>query len=375
MRGQKQMSRIKSLLFLLGVAAQVPLASGANITHVVGNCKGFPGLPTISAALTTTPPPTVVEVCPGTYPEQIQITTPVTLEGITANNSTQAIITVPPGGLVVNTTDGFGDSLAVQIWVDNVNGKVDLTNLKVDGTGNGISGSNWAVGVLYQNSSGTMNHLTTQNQNLTTAATGVGVWLDGGSINPSVTLENSNIQAFDDTGVLATGSSTSEISATVKGNYITGNPAGSVYGIRFGQGVSASVTDNLITGFGASLWIGIFADFGSGEEGSISNNTLDSPSFGILAYADGVSVSSNRIYNASTSIDVASSVAPVTNNVISMYGGISSDAVGIDFECLAGNNVHSNTITGGFYGLYKVPTATVTTNIYNNVATIRSGGC
>src|ERR1700691_4375735 len=158
MRGQKQMSRIKSLLFLLGVAAQVPLASGANITHVVGNCKGFPGLPTISAALTTTPPPTVVEVCPGTYPEQIQITTPVTLEGITANNSTQAIITVPPGGLVVNTTDGFGDSLAVQIWVDNVSAKVDLTNLIVDGTGNGISGSNGAVGVLYQNSSGTMNH-------------------------------------------------------------------------------------------------------------------------------------------------------------------------------------------------------------------------
>jgi hypothetical protein len=314
----------------------------------------------------------VVEICPGTYPEQIKITTPVTLEGITANNSNQAIISVPAGGLVVNTTDGFGDSLAAQVWVDNVNGKVDLTNLTVDGTGNNITGVDWAVSVFYQNSSGTMSHLTTQNQNKTTGTTGVGVWLDGGSNDPSVILQNSNVQAFDNTGVFATASSTPALNVTIKENYITLNLA-PAYGIRFGQGVKATVSENLIAGFGASPWVGIFADIGSGEQGSISSNTIDTAAFGIMAYADDVSVTSNRIYNASLGIDVASSLPPVTGNVISMFGA--GNATGIDFECVGGNNVHSNTITGGSFGLYKVPTAAVTTNTYYSVYTIRTGGC
>jgi hypothetical protein len=63
------MSRIKSLLFVLALAAQVPLAS-ATVTYVVGTCKNTP-FKTITSALQATPPPNVVEVCPGFYFETI----------------------------------------------------------------------------------------------------------------------------------------------------------------------------------------------------------------------------------------------------------------------------------------------------------------
>jgi hypothetical protein len=59
----KFMSRIKSLLFLLAPAAQVPLAS-ATVTHQVGGfLPKLPGSTTIMGALNATPSLNVVEVC------------------------------------------------------------------------------------------------------------------------------------------------------------------------------------------------------------------------------------------------------------------------------------------------------------------------
>jgi hypothetical protein len=369
--GEETMSRIKSLLFLLALAAQVPLAS-ATVTYQVGGC--LPKLPTsttIQGALNASPSPDVVKVCPGTYNEQIKITIPVTLEGIAANNSTQAIIAVPPGGLVVNATDSFGNANAAQVWVDNVNGRVNLTNLTVDGTGNAVTGFNWVVGVFYQNSSGTMNHLTTQNQ--TGNGRGVGIELNGGSNNPSVTLENSNVQLFDNTALSAgTNSSASELNATIERNYISGMGLSS-NGIEFGPGINASVSGNLLTGF---LWFGML--IGSGAEGSVSKNILDNGyALGIFTHADGVAVTSNRIYNVfsgvagdAAGIQMYSSTAPVTDNTILTTAGGA-----ISLECIAEKNVHSNTIAGAVNGLLKVPTGAVTTNAYYNVGTILSGGC
>ena len=78
-----------SLLFLFALAAQVPLS--AQVTNYVGSCASG-GYATISAALATSPAPNFVYVCPGTYPEQVVITTPVTLQGIFGDNAGQAII-------------------------------------------------------------------------------------------------------------------------------------------------------------------------------------------------------------------------------------------------------------------------------------------
>ena len=253
------MTRTKTLLFALALGVQVPLAS-AKITYAVGTCEPkFPSYPTISAAVGATPPPNVVEVCPGTYNEQVVITTAMTVEGISLNNSTQAIIAVPSGGLVNNTGEG-----AVQLLVQNVSGEVNVSNLTVDAAGNNTG---LPIGVMFQNSSGTMSHLTVQNQS--GSGFGIGVFLEGGSANPSVTLENSNVQAFDDEGMVAeTNSSTSELTATITGNQLTALPNSISTGIDLVGGLTATVSGNLIT-VGSGTGVAI-----DGGHGSVSKNTV-----------------------------------------------------------------------------------------------------
>jgi hypothetical protein len=370
--------RLRSfLLFLLALTAQVPLAS-ATVTYAVGTCE-----PTLKSflviqnengetgALNATPPPNVVKICPGTYPEQIVISYPVTLEGVPTSTSAQTIISVPSGGLVTNATDSFGDSIAAQVFVSNVKGEVNLTNLTIDGTGNNVTTGS-VIGVFYQNSSGTMSHLTTQNQIEAGSLSGSGVSLDGGSNNPSVTLENSNLQLYGETGFFAgTNSTTSELTATVKENYISGNGNMDlpVSGIGFTRGSTVSVIDNLITG---GAWMGIFAF--PGAQGSISNNVINWASFGINTTADGVSVTANQIYNAIDGIYVASSIAPVTGNVINAQTGPYSGGAGIIFDCIAGENVHSNAVTGEA-ALYQLPASATSMNIYYNSEFISYAAC
>jgi hypothetical protein len=373
--GTNTMPRIKSLLFLLALAAQVPLAS-ATVTYAVGSCKpSLRSFGTIMDALGATPAPNVVEVCPGTYPEQVVITFPATLEGISAGNLTRAVITVPPGGLLANATSVNGDTLAVQVLVENAAAGVNLTNLTVDGSGNNVSTAfspPWIVGVFYQNSAGTMNHLTFRNQNGN--GLGIGVWLEGGSANPSVTLEDSNIHGFDNTGIFTETNSNPgdpKLTATVKGNYVSPGPplcatAGCSIpgGISFETGATASAGSNLITG-GAFAW-GMAI---SNDGGSVSKNTVIGTALGIYMSGD-ASVTSNTIYNSYVGMEGFLGSAQVTGNAI-----IQSNYA-IDFACNTATNTHSNTILGAAQALAGVPTGLASSNAYYNVGTIRAGdGC
>jgi pectin methylesterase-like acyl-CoA thioesterase len=114
--------RLFSVLALT-FAARALFAS--TLTYEVGTCMpGLPSFPTISAALAATPPANVVGVCPGTYNEQVHITQPVTLKGVSSADSAQAIIAPPAGGLVTNANldPGMSIPVAAQIQVDNASG-------------------------------------------------------------------------------------------------------------------------------------------------------------------------------------------------------------------------------------------------------------
>src|SRR6516164_5191828 len=54
---------------------------------------------TIQAAVSAVPLNTTILVCPGTYPEQVVISQPMTLKGVVQGTSGAAVITVPAGGL------------------------------------------------------------------------------------------------------------------------------------------------------------------------------------------------------------------------------------------------------------------------------------
>jgi nitrous oxidase accessory protein NosD len=229
--------------------------------------------------------------------------------------------------------------------------------------------------VYYTNSSGTINHLTVQNQSF--EGTGIGVWLQGGSANPSVILENSNVLGFGSTGIsIYTYSDMSALTATVKGNYVNTAPLnGPPYpiGINFLGGGTVYITDNLITG--GFQGIGVADQDLTFAAGSVSANTVvNAAGLGIGTIPGGVSLTSNTIYNVPNGdgISVDSSVAPVTGNTIIAAG------LGIEFFCTAGSNVHSNTIQGTLEGVWDVPLAAAA-NTYYDVGTIRgtegAGGC
>jgi hypothetical protein len=312
-------------------------------------------------ALAATPPPNVVEICPGGYPEQVVITFPVTLEGISAGNSGTASIYPPSAGLVANASDEFGDSLAVQVLVKDVRGEVNLSNLALDEYTNNVTGNVDVVGVFYQNSSGTLNHMDIEN--VYGNGLGVAVWVDGGSNTPTVTVENSDLQRFDYAGAVVK-SYNPALTVNIKGNDVaSGYP--NADGIYLMEGGNTSVGDNLI----ANLAQGVLIE---GGKATISKNKIVGTGVGIDIETDDVSVTSNTIDDGvgfAIGILASSAVAPVTENTIAQSN------YAIIFNCVAGTNVHSNTIMDAVMGLYSVPTGISSANTYYNVGTNSSGGC
>jgi hypothetical protein len=361
------MSGFKSVLFLLVLAAQVPLAS-ATVTYVVGSCKPtLPSFTTINGALSATTKPNVIQICPGIYPEEVGIYFPVTMEGISAGNSDQIVITPPSGGLFVDSGDDLGDLVAAQVLVEADGGEVNLSNLIIDGYGNNVAtgADTYVVGVFYQNTRGTVKDVIVRNQNGN--GQGVGIWLEGGSANPSVVVESNNVQVPDYAGIYAeTNSSTSEVTANIKGNYLASTFSNSI-GVDLLSGLTASVTGNLITAGYEGILI-------SGGKGSVSQNKIEGTPLGIDLETDTVSVTSNAIYNTlggyGIGIVADSSVAPVTGNTVAQ------SPFGIFLDCVAGTNVHSNTILDTYFALYEVPSGAIGTNTYYNVTGgINGGGC
>ena len=96
-----------ALMALAALSKQAFASSSAT----VGLCAG-PGnhYTTIQTAVNA-PGVTTVEVCPGTYPEQVTITQNLTLKGIASGTSDAAVVVVPAGGLVTN---GLRTFLALQ---------------------------------------------------------------------------------------------------------------------------------------------------------------------------------------------------------------------------------------------------------------------
>jgi hypothetical protein len=136
-------------------------------------------------------------------------------------------------------------------------------------------------------------------------------------------------------------------------------------GIYLAHGATTSVSDNLI----ASMAEGILID---GGKATISKNKVVATGVGIDIETDGVSATSNTISDGvgfGIGILANSAVAPVTDNTIAQSN------YAIIFNCIAGGNVHSNTILDAAIGLYSVPTGTVSANTYYNVGTNGTGGC
>jgi hypothetical protein len=343
-------AKIRLLLLLafalLACGIYTPTAS-AGPTYVVGTCKtGLRSFSTISTALAAIPSPTIVMVCPGSYSEQVIITFPVTLEGIATSLTDMAVIE-PPSGAFIMANTLLGVEVAPQLWVNNVSGPVDITNIAIDGREADVSGL--LAGIFFQNSSGTINQVATRNQD----TSGFGVWLEGGSANPTVTLEDSSIHDFSDVGIFIEG----ELTATAKSNSV--NDVSST-GIEIESPAKFEVTNNVVVAF-ASETQGIVA--ADGAAGSISNNTVLNASTGIVAQG-GISVTGNKLYNNNTGIQMSGEPIVTGNTITNSF-------IAIDFGCADDSNVHSNTISDATNGIDGVPAGITTANNFHNVLSLR----
>ena len=349
------MSRSR-VLFLVAIGLVLVVHPMLAANYAVGTCKpGLPSYPTISAAVGAVPPFSTVEVCPGTYSEQVTIAQPLTLKGITSANAGQAVITVPGSGLAV-VTNIFGESIAPQVAVSA--GPVNISDITVDGTGNTVGGCcTFLTGIFYESgSSGTVNEVTVRN--LSNSGWTAGAWAENGSAtNESVTIENSSFHDIDQYGVVTeTSQFPPTLFATVKGNSI--ETSGFEVWWESGGSLTANVIDG---GYEGIFLIG---------PGTVSGNTLANQTFGIEACCGGTTVTSNKISNAFYGIYEDGSGNTYKSNTITKV------VVGIEFNCYATiPTVVSNTINDATTGLDRVPSSFSGTNSFDNVVTLRTDGC
>jgi len=369
---RRQGLRVSGLIMRLTIwvlAAGVLLAvapASATSNVAVGLCAA-PGThyPSIQAAVSAAEllsPPAIVRVCPGTYAEQVTISGALTLEGIAGSGASAGedavVITPPATGLVKSTSDMRGP-VAAQIFVTGTTG-VSISNLTVDGTGNQVSGDDLR-GILYQDASGTVNHVAVRNEvpndTPTGAQSGQGIFVETtSSSSADLTVENSSVHNYNKNGIVARYAGAT---LTATGNYVQG--AGPISyiaqnGIEIAfSGAGGSIKDNTVIDnfyIPTSSSASDILLFDAKEDGSVtvSGNIVGNSNIAIAlqtdsagTLGDGVFVTSNKIFGTSTldAIDVCTNNNIVTGNII-----FNSAQSGIHLDVGCGGTPSNNKVTG-----------------------------
>jgi parallel beta-helix repeat protein len=352
--------QVRTFAVLLGVAVLGVLYTPRSVegaTVVVGDPATCPGakVTTIQAGVNAATPGETIRVCPGTYVEQVIINKAVDLE---AENG--AILM--PSQMQGNATSLVDASpIATAILVTDATG-VAISGLVVDGTNSGISEcSPVLMGILYQNASGTVDHVTVRNFKLNGAAlngcqSGLAIFVqsgEGGSSN--VTVENSTVHDFQKNGITANEVGTS---ATIIRNVVTGlgpTMGAAQNGIQVGFGAGGSISSNTVTN---TIWspctavstceavaTNILVDQSDGVQ--ITENVAGINNVGIFVAANQADIERNRTFATSVfdGIHVEGNQGTVDNNDI--FNGAESGIF------ISGNNnvVEHNTITEAAVGI------------------------
>ena len=226
------------------------------VTYAVGGCDPTAqNFTTIQTAVNSVPSGSTIEVCPGTYAEQVTITQSVLLQAIPFGNANRAIVTIPAGPHSPNVTThlGSGQSLYAQILVQNAAspGPVTIVGITVDGAG-GVDANGTALctaGIFYApGTSGTVDEVTVRNQE--GSGCGYGIWAENtAGLTQTFTVLNSSVHDFDQVGIgVLSNQPVSTLNANVGGNMIS-VPATLASGDGiFAFGANAGIGSNLVTG-------------------------------------------------------------------------------------------------------------------------------
>jgi hypothetical protein len=331
-------------------------------TYYVGTCHSS-SYSTISAAVAAVPPNSTIDVCPGTYPEQVYIYQPLTLQGIKSGNNDRARIVVPssPGGginwtFVPDPEQAFLQ-VAPQIFVNSPTGPVKIGNLTIDASGETsaqactIPGYWLTTGIFYQDSSGTVNEVNTVGQGKNSGC-GVGIRAAAVAASGSVTITNNSIQDTNYIGLHVESPLANAASLTVNVSHNT-----------------------LVLGSGPQVLDGI--QF-YGVTGTFASNSIEAPNYGITQLfgkdVGPLTVSDNIVHGTSPKaewgmgVSVASAYLQTVsgNKVVDFYGGISLTPITSPVTV----DVKGNVIVNSHLGIdLRCVSETLSGNIINNAAT------
>lgn len=358
------MKRIGAMvLFVAGIifGAQAAMAT----TFAVGTCRPkLTSFTTISAAVGSVPAGSTVEVCPGTYPEQVTISTPLTLLGANDGNADRAVIVVPPNGLKVNVSGVITGPTAAQVLVTT--GPVTIIGITVDGTGSNLDGGTVLVGVFYATgSSGVVEAVTVRNEINNEAGDGIVVENSSPSTD-AVTIEDSSVHDVDATGITV---ATNRTPATVTVNIESNDIEVGIQGILESQGAGV-IESNVVTNTLTAI------ETDSNGPTTVSSNVVAGYQVsGIGAGSNGEIVKSNIVWNGQTSPHAATAIALAADGATVQVNRILNAGVGIGFLCHL-TTISNNLINDVGTGIQYVPTSFNQFNNIINADTIRvTAGC
>jgi len=358
-----------SRLAVLLVAATVGAGTASAKTTAVGTCRpDLASYDSLTDAVEGTPVGGTIQVCPGSYPEQVTIDKDLTISGTQSGNSGLPVIVPPATGLVQNTvtynvTSGFMQArgIAAQIIVSpGVN--VTIRNLAVDATNNGIPNCGTTpVGIYFSDSSGTVNHVAFKNQQATcyrSGDLGVATYPYGdavfvqsdGTLPAVVSVLNSS---FHNPGWMAVHADGGGASITMKNNTLVGPGLTDGNGILVEYGAEAvAITNNsesnaLLNGQVTGFW-GILLNVCSGNS-LVNNNTLSNTQIGIYVQCGNNTISGNWVFNSQLDgVVICGNGNTVQSNTINDSGRA---GVNVLQGCAATSNIVSqNTFDGACAG-------------------------
>lgn len=355
---------MKTIILFLSLA--LPVA--AQTTVAVGNCKPhLTSYTTVSAAIAAVAPNSTVLICPGTYPEQVTITLPLTLRGLDLGiPGNYPVIAVPSGGsLVPNAT---GD--LAQIFVQ-ASGTVNIRGIIVDGTGvqftcltqdgrvdgGDVPAPNLVIGIEYLYASGSLYRVTARNQS--PGGCGVGIALAGSlDVVNTVNVQQSSVINFDDVGIAAFNDYFGVgFVVNVEGSAIASANTATSAGIQF-LGPEGLVKKNNVTVAGQN---GIYSESWNGDLTTQGNTVTGGAAVGIFSDAD-LGGENTVIGNSVTGSGVG--ISGFWTIARSNYIALSSVAA-IDTNCSEGAVTDYNTIFTAPIGIVNAIGPVVGNKFYN----------
>jgi hypothetical protein len=394
-RGDRSFSITRVIFLVTALVAASPMRSWASplvVSNAPTPCMASATIyTTIQAAVNAAGPGAAIHVCPGIYPEQVLITAPLTLMGVSGGNADNPVITAPAGGVLANTTVTRGPtpySSGAQLLVQNTT-NVTIKDLAVDGSNPGIADCNTGiVGIYYQNASGTVNGVTVQNQvGFPNCGRGIGILVETtGTASSTVTIHANDVRF---TSGLNIGATLSGTTVTITNNSVVGSNVSLDNGIYVAGGAVGTVSNNTVMNFINPL--DALGDNNNGLCGiqvsgssnvTITGNTIGNTNCAISMHqATNLTITTNKLLSTANNdgVYVCGNNNTVQGNTIrgSDNAGIRLDNSVANF-CAGfgnGNTITQNVVNGACVGVLEPAGTTgniITPNTFNNVKTLSS---